>query len=478
MDLKAGLFASVFALGLMTAPAIAQDAATIAAAEALRDKALDDNLAYEFTRDVTTLFGPRPAGSVNDRGAGVWAADYMRSLGFENVRIETFPLIGWARGDESVEIVGLGQQKLIAAALGHSIPTPPEGIEAEIVHFTSLAALEAAPVGSLAGKIAVVDAGQMPRTRDGSGYGPLSRVRSVGPKMAADRGAVAFVMRSAGSDHHRMPHTGTTAYHEGKVPLPSFALAAPDADQVARLVATGQPIRMKVFSNAHTYETTSQNVIGEIRGATRPDEVIVLGSHMDSWDIGTGAFDDAAGGGITLAAAKIIADSGRPARTIRVILFGAEEVQQPSPDYVKGGVVYARNQGAAVEKHIIAGESDLGADNIYALGLPPGVQGSDFEAIALKVLAPLNIEVGNPERFGGVDIAPLAQAGVPVFGLKQDATRYFDFHHTADDTFDKIDPVQMRQNVAAWVALVKLIADSDVDFRAIAAAQTGNSATN
>ncbi len=478
MKFKAGLFASVFALGLMTAPALAQDAATIAAAEALRDKALNDNIAYDYTREVTTRFGPRPAGSVNDQGAGVWAADYMRSLGFENVRIETFPLIGWYRGEESVEIVGFGAQKLVAMALGHSIPTPPEGIEAEIVHFTSLDALNAAPVGSLTGKIAVVDAGQMPRTRDGSGYGPLSRVRSAGPKAAADRGAVAFVMRSAGSDHHRMPHTGTTAYHDGEVPLPSFALAAPDADQVARLVALGQPIRMKLFSNARTYETTSQNVIGEIRGATRPNEVIVLGSHMDSWDIGTGAFDDAAGGGITLAAAKMIADAGRPARTIRVILFGAEEVQQPSAQYVKGGTVYARNIGSDIENHIIAGESDLGADNIYALGLPPGVQGSDFEAKAMAVLAPLGIEKGRPERSGGVDIAPLAQGGVPVFGLKQDATRYFDFHHTADDTFDKIDLQQMRQNVAAWVALVKLIADSDVDFRAIAAANTAGDRSN
>lgn len=474
MKFKAGLLLSVFALGLMTAPALAQDAATIAAAEALRDKALNDNLAYEFTREVTTRFGPRPAGAPSDQAAGVWSADYMRQLGFENVRIETFPLIGWDRGSESVEIVGFGEQKLVASALGHSIPTPAQGIEAEIVHFNGIDALMAAPVGSLSGKIAVVDGGQMPRTREGSGYGPLSRIRTTGPKAAADRGAVAFVMRSAGSDHHRMPHTGTTGYHEGEVPLPAFALSAADADQVARLVALGQPIRMKLFSSARIYETTSQNVIGEIRGATRPDEVIVLGSHMDSWDLGTGAFDDAAGGGITLATAKIIAEAGRPARTIRVVLFGAEEVAQPSEDYVKGGDVYVRNIGNAVEKHIIAGESDLGADNIYALGLPPGTQNSDFAQKALAVLAPLGIEPGNPERFGGVDIAPLAQSGVPVFGLKQDATRYFDYHHSADDTFDKIDLKQMQQNVAAWVALVKLIADSDVDFRAIAAANTGS----
>ncbi len=478
MKFKSGLLATVFALGLMTAPAVAQDAATIAAAEALRDSALNDQIAYEFTRDMTTLFGPRPAGAATDHAAAVWAAEWMRRNGFQNVRIENFPLIGWERGSESAEIVGFGAQKLYAAALGHSIPTPAEGIEAEIAHFTSLEDLMALPAGALNGKIAVVDLGQMVADRTGSGYGPRSRVRSAGPKAAKERGAVAFVMRSAGSDHHRMPHTGTTGYHDGEVPLPSFALSAPDADQVARLAATGQPIRMKLFSAARTYESHSQNVIGEIVGATRPEEVIVLGSHMDSWDMGTGAIDDAAGGGITVAAALHIARAGRPDRTIRVILFGAEEVAQPSEAYVKGGTVYVRNIGDAVEKHIIAGESDLGADNVYALGLPPGVQGSEFEKIALRVLAPLNIEAGNPERFGGVDIAPLAGAGVPVFGLKQDATRYFDWHHTADDTFDKIDPKQMQQNVAAWVALVKLIADSDVDFRAIAAANTANGTAN
>ncbi|WP_406852996.1 M28 family peptidase [Brevundimonas sp. BH3] len=477
MSFKSGLLAGVFALGLFSTPALAQDAATIAAAETLRDQALNDNIAYEYTRDVTTLFGPRPAGADTDHAAAAWAADWMSAHGFENVRVETFPLVGWNRGAESVEIVGVGAQKLSAAALGHSIATPAEGIEAEIVHFTSLDALNAAPAGLLNGKIAVVDAGQMPRTRDGSGYGPLSRVRSQGPKAAKDRGAVAFVMRSAGSDHHRMPHTGTTGYHDGAVPLPSFALSAPDADQVARLVATGQPIRMKLFSSASTYETHSQNVIGEIRGATRPDEVIVLGSHMDSWDLGTGAIDDAAGGGITLATAKIIADVGRPARTIRVVLYGAEEVAQPT-DHGNGGGAYVRNIGAEIEKHIIAGESDLGADNIYDLGLPPGTQNSDFAQKALAVLAPLGIVAGGEERFGGVDIAPLARNGVPVFGLSQDATRYFDLHHTADDTFDKIDPAQMRQNVAAWVALVKLIADSEVDFRAIAAANTASTTSN
>ena len=473
MSLKSCLLAGVFAAGLLSTTASAQDAATVAAAEALRDKALSDNIAFDFTREITTRFGPRPAGSKSEQDAAAWAADWMRANGFQNVRIESFPLVGWERGEESIEIVGAHAQKLIGGALGHSIATPAGGIEAEVVRVESIEDIQAAPAGSLSGKIVYVDPGQMVADRQGSGYGPRSRIRTQGPKAAADQGAAAFVIRSVGSDHDRMPHTGTTGYHDGKVPLPSFSLAAPDADQLNRLIEMGQPVRLKLSSTARTYETHSQNVIGDITGATRADEVIVLGSHLDSWDIGTGAFDDAAGGGITIAAAKIIAEAGRPARTIRVILYGSEEVNQPV-SHGNGGGAYVRGIGEAIEKHIVAGESDLGADNVYAVGLPVGTLNSDFAKIAYRVLAPLNIEEGGEERFGGADVGPLARGGVPVFGLKQDATRYFDLHHTANDTLDKIDPAQLRQNVAAWTALVKLIADSDVDFRAIAAAQTGS----
>lgn len=472
MSLKSGLLAGVFAAALLSAPAMAQDAATIAAAEALRDKALSDTIALDFTREITTRFGPRPAGSVSEQRAAEWAAAWMRANGFENVRIETFPLVGWERGEESIEVVGPHAQRLVGGALGHSIATPEGGIEAEIVRFESLEAIQSAPAGSLTGKIVYVDPGQMVADRQGSGYGPRSRIRTQGPKAAADQGAVAFVIRSVGSDHDRMPHTGTTGYHDGKVPLPAFSLAAPDADQLNRLLALGEPVRLKLFSTARTYETHSQNVIGDITGATRPQEVIVLGSHLDSWDIGTGAFDDAAGGGITLAAARIIADAGRPARTIRVILYGSEEVMQPV-SHGNGGGAYVRGIGGAIENHILAGESDLGADNIYALNVPVGALDSEFATIAYRVLAPLGIEPGGEERSGGADIGPLARGGVPVFALKQDATRYFELHHTANDTFDKVDPAQIAQNVAAWTALVKLVADSEVDFRAIAKAKTG-----
>jgi len=466
MHLSARLLAAgTLALTLVGAPAVAQDAATVARAETIRDAALNRNIALDYVTRLTTRFGPRPAGSKAEQDAAAWAADYMRAQGFQNVRIEEFPLVGWERGEESASIVGAHPQRLVLAALGHS-PGTNGVIEADVVRFDSLEALNAAPAGSLAGRIAYVDAGQMVRMQDGAGYGPLTRIRGAGPGAAAAKGAVAFVMRSAGSDQHRMPHTGTTRYVDGVVPLPGFALAAPDADTISRLIAMGETVRLRLSSTAHTYQTTSQNVVGDIVGRSRPDEIIVLGSHMDSWDLGTGAIDDGAGGAITLAAARAVAESGRrPARTVRVVLYGSEEVAQPT-DTGNGGGAYLRGIGTAVEKHIIAGESDFGADRIYALGLPPGAQGSDFARAAARVLYPIGVLASpRPELQGGADVGPLAAAGVPVFGLNQDGTRYFDLHHTADDTLDKVDPEQMSQNVAAWAALVWLIADSDVDFR-------------
>lgn len=472
VSVRRSALAAVSLLSLCAGPALAQDAATIRAAEQVRDAALNDTVAIDYVTQLTTRFGPRPAGSASETAAAEWAADYMRELGFKNVHIQAFPLVGWERGEESASIVGDNPQPLVVAALGHSPATPEGGIEAEVVRFASLEALQAAPDGSLAGKIAYVDAGQMVPMQSGAGYGPLTRIRGAGPAVAAQKGALAFIMRSAGSDQHRMPHTGTTRYVDGVVPLPGFSLSAPDADQLSRLVSYGEPVRIRLSSTAHTYETTSHNVIGDMPGDERPEEIIVLGSHMDSWDLGTGAIDDGAGGAITIAAAKAIAEQGRTARTVRVILYGSEEVSQPT-DTGNGGGAYLRSLSPEdLANHVFAGESDFGADRVYALQLPVGAQTSAFADAANRVLYPIGVlRTNTPETSGGADIGPIVRAGVPVFGLQQDGLRYFDLHHTADDTLDKIDPVQLRQNVAAWAGLVWLVADSDVDFRAMRPAE-------
>jgi Zn-dependent M28 family amino/carboxypeptidase len=454
-------------------PAAAQAAAPmpqLATAEQLRDRAtFGDDISSAWLSELTTRFGPRPAGSANERAAAEWSAARLKALGFENVEIQTFPITAWIRGPEKAELIAPIAQPLAAASLGESPPTPPGGLEAEVVSFPTLEDLMAVPDGSLAGKIVLVNR-PMTRTTDGEGYGPISRIRTRGPIIAAHKGAVAFLLRSAGTDSHRLPHTGTTGYENGKAPIPAFALSVPDAEQMARLKALGETIRVRLVSNAR-YDASahSQNVIAEIKGREHPEEVVLLGAHLDSWDLGTGAIDDGSGDAIVVAAAKLIKDlPQRPRRTIRVVLYGSEEIAQPNPPFgAFGGHAYLDARKATVPQHVIAGESDLGADRIYRLTLPKGSTASDFGQAAIRLMAPIKVLVRDGEAEGGEDVGPTIEAGAPAFDLNQDASAYFDIHHTADDTFDKVDKAQMDQNVAAWAGLVWLIADSDVDFRAL-----------
>lgn len=461
---------SAFAL-LLALPAAAAPEPEKTAIE-LREQALQGKSAgYDFVRDLTTLIGPRPAGSAAEQAAAAWAADRLKALGFEQVRIETFPMTGWVRGTERAELLGPQPQNLAAASLGGGPATPAAGLEADVVMFATLDELMAQPKGALAGKIAMVNR-RTTRTQTGQGYGVSGRARAQGPVEAADRGAVGFLLRSIGTDSNRMPHTGATRFRDGKVPVPAFALSNPDADQIERLVAMGKPVRVRLFSGAKLVpDVNSQNVIAEIRGREKPDEIVLLGAHLDSWDLGTGAIDDAAGAGILVGAAKLIGDLPQhPRRTIRVVLYGAEEVTQPD-DRPMGGRSYLDKHRGEIPGHVLAGESDVGADRIYALSLPDGVAASPFGQSVLRVLAPLGILPSrDPPGRAGVDVAPVVDAGVPALVLHQDASRYFDLHHTADDTFDKIDKAQFEQNVAAWASLAWLAAETDTDFRKLAPA--------
>jgi Zn-dependent M28 family amino/carboxypeptidase len=436
----------------------------------LRDAALRGNsVAWDFVSELTTRIGPRPAGSASEQAAAAWAAKKLKEYGFENVHIEEFPITAWNRGSESGEIIAPSRQPLVVNALGYAPPTPAQGIEGEVVIFQTLDELTAAQTGSLAGKIAMVNQ-RMVRAQDGAGYGPVVRARALGPIEAARRGAIAFLLRSVATDSRRSPHTGATRYADGKVPVPAFALSVPDADQIERLSALGEKVRVHLFSSAsYVADAHSQNIMGDIRGGERPDEVIVLGAHMDSWDRGTGAIDDGAGTAIIAAAAKLIGDlPGKPRRTIRVVMFGSEEI--PQPDNKKlGGPSYVQAHQGELAQHIITGESDFGADKIYAVALPPKTFESPFGLSLMRVLTPIGIlRSKTSSADAGTDVEPMVDAGVPSFLLLQDGTRYFDLHHSPDDTLDKIDRSQLDQNVAAWVTLAYLAAQSDVDFRAIA----------
>ncbi|MBI5940609.1 MAG: M20/M25/M40 family metallo-hydrolase [Caulobacterales bacterium] len=433
-------------------------------AAVLRDKALTDTTAWTVLEDLTTTVGPRLVGSPGMARAKDWAVKTLTDMGFTNVKVEEFAKPSWTRGAESASITGPYPFQLSIIGLGGTVPTPKKGIEAEVVVFPTYAALLAAPVGSLTGKIAVVTQ-PMTRTQTGEGYGAAGLARRSGPSEAARRGAVAFLMRSVSTSDSRLAHTGGTRYADDAPKIPAAALGVPDAELIERLAARG-PVRIKL-SLASTVDPkgVAWNISGEIAGSGKPEEVIVIGGHLDSWDPGTGAIDDASGIAITTAAAKLIGDLPKhPRRTIRVVMWGSEESGGSSEAYLAA-------HKDELPNIVMASESDLGADSIYTLMLPKDAMKQPSLAELATVLAPLKIFVSrDPAPFGGSDVEGLQEAGAPVFTLRQDASRYFDLHHSADDTLDKVDPVQLNQNVAAWAALLWMLADSDADFRAKPAA--------
>ena len=444
---------------LLTAALLAS--ATVAAAQpqrpsvqvdpkvaALRDAALKDDYAWDITEGLTTEVGQRLAGTEAEARARAWGVAKLRSLGFSNVRVETFEMPIWTRGPESAQILAPFPQKLVVAALGNSASTPPEGITGEVLGFNSLAELEAAPDSLVRGKIVFVSHA-MPRTMDGSGYGYFGGPRRQGPTIASRKGAIAIVIRSIGTDYHRNPHTGVMAFAEGVRPIPAGALPLPDAEQLQRILKRGKSVTMRLVLMSQTGRGQSGNVIAEVPGRDPSLPPIVVGGHLDSWDQGTGAIDDASGVAIAAAAAKRIMDAGRPLRTIRVVWFGAEE---PG---LFGGIDYMKRHGK--EPHYALAESDFGADRIWRVNSKLG-KDRETEARTLQAaLAPLGIVPGVLDDADGSDIGPMIEAGAPGVGLSQDGTHYFDLHHTPDDTLDKIDPEALRQNVAAWTAMLAVL---------------------
>ncbi len=419
----------------------------------------EKSVAYDIIEDLTTEIGPRLAGSEAEARARAWAVKRLKAMGFANVRVEEFPLPVWERGVETAEIVSPFPQKLALTALGNSGATPPGGLTAEIAYFPTFADLEAAPERDVRGKIAFVSH-SMTRTQDGSQYGPGGIPRRQGPALASRKGAVAIVIRSAGTDRERHPHTGGTSFPQGVTPIPAAALSTLDAEQLERILDRSKRVTMKlVLTPRQTGMGTSGNVIAEVPGRDPRAGLVVLGGHLDSWDLGTGAFDDAAGVAITAAAAKAIMDKGRaPRRTIRLVWWGSEEVG------LFGGSAYFQKHRQ--EPHALAAESDFGADRVWRVDfrLPDSAKPlADRIAVAL---APLDIARGTQPAGGGPDIGELVGAGVNAIDLQQDGTRYFDLHHTPNDTLDKIDPAQLDQNVAAWTIMLDAVANAPEDLLA------------
>ena len=463
----------LLATGLASAADTVIPAAAVKTAEQLRDKALHDDTAYQVVKSLTTEVGPRMAGSDADQRARDWAVAKFKALGFDKVYTEpaTYPL--WVRRHESGAIVAPFPQPLVLTALGYSPGTPKGGLTAQVVGFDSLAALKAADPAAVRGKIVYVGY-RMQRRQDGHDYGMGSAVRVAGPVVAAEKGAAGYLLRSAGTDaHERIAHTGVTGFQPGGKAIPAAALSNPDADQLERVLAYGKPVTVKLDLDCGIVgEYTGANVIGEITGRKHPGQVVAIGGHLDSWDPGTGAIDDGAGIAISMAAAKLIHDlPQRPDRTIRVIAFANEEMG------LWGARAYADRHAKEAADFMLGTDSDLGAGKVYRMSasVKPGARHA-IQQIA-DVLKPLGVayDPGRPGG-GGSDLGSMHTKGMAALTLNQDATYYFDWHHTSNDTLDKIVPAELAQNVAAYAAWTYMAAQADGYFGSAPGAFKGDGA--
>lgn len=435
--------------------------AAIEKAGELRERALKNDVAYSIVEDLTVEIGPRLAGSENDQKARDWMVARFKALGFDKVWTEPVSYPKWVRRSESAAIIEPYPQPLIVTALGKSAGTKAGGLDAEVIAFDSLDAMKAAPDYQVKGKIVYLGIPRMHALVNGRDYGAGSAVRVLGPELAADKGASAFLMRSVGSDLNRLAHTGMTRFSDPAKAIPAAALSNPDADLLDATLKRGKPVKLHLALDCGTEGNyTGANVIAEITGSTRPNEYFLTGGHLDSWDLGTGAIDDGAGIAITTAAAHLIGQlSERPARSIRVVAFANEE------SGLYGGKAYATQHHLQIGKAILGAESDAGADRIVKVTatVKPEARGAIDQIAA--ALAPLGVEYdAKAGGSGGSDLSAVHAVGMAGLSLHQDTTRYFDWHHTANDTLDKIDPEQLRQNVAAYAVAMYLAASAEGDF--------------
>jgi hypothetical protein len=428
-------------------------AAEVAAAEQLRDAALRSDEAWALVSSLTTTVGPRLAGTPGDRAAVEWAVEALASGGFANVRRSEVVVPRWVRGEAQFELLDPVALPMVTAALGGSVGTGDEGLTAELLRVESVDALRALPAGVARGRI-VYFAGRTARTRDGSGFARAVRARTEGPSAAAAVGAVGVVIRSIGTSDDRIAHTGTLVYNIAQTRIPAVAISNPDADLLERRLASGRPLRARLRVTARDLpQQRSANVIAEIPGTDRAGEIVLIGAHLDSWDLGHGALDNGAGVAIAIAAARLIGQSAvRPRRTIRVVLFANEEYG------LSGSGRYVADELESLARHAFALEADMGAGPVFRLSAR--VSSRDWALVQQihRVVGGLGVELGSNDATGGADTTALRRRGVPILMPQLDATRYFDVHHSANDTLDKVDPQALRQSVAVFAVAAFLAA--------------------
>lgn len=478
MRLTALAFAALLSAGTGTAAekptTLSADALKIAAT--LREQALQDDVAYNVVAGLTTEVGARLAGSEADQRGRDWMVAKFKALGFDKVWTEPVTFPKWVRRSESASLVAPYPHALAVTALGYSAATPAGGLRGELIAFDSLDALKNADANSVRGKIVYIGAERMHANSEGSGYGKGSSIRVTGPSIASQKGAAAFVLRSVGSDNNRLAHTGVTRFVDGVEAIPAAAVSNPDADLIDAVLKTGKPVTMLLSLDVGMDGTyTGANVIAEISGRDKASrQYFLTGGHLDSWDLGTGAIDDGAGVAIATAAAHLIGQmEQRPRRSIRVVAFANEE------SGLYGGNAYGERHREEIGNAVLGTESDAGADRIRKITatVKPSSRAA-VDSIA-EVLKPLGIEYdATAPGAGGSDLSAVHAVGMAGLSLHQDTTRYFEWHHTANDTLDKIDPEQLRQNVAAYVVVAYLAAEAEGDFGSAPGAFANDTADN
>jgi carboxypeptidase Q len=423
-----------------------------ATADRLIDAALADSAAWNKLAELTDRFGHRLSGSASLELAIDWIIERMKAEGLDNVRGEPVMVPHWIRGRESAELMQPRYAKLPMLGLGGSVGTPPGGIVAEAVVVGSFDEL-AARAQEARGRIVLFD---VPFTS----YGQTVQYRGTGAIEAAKVGAVAALIRSVGPFGMRTPHTGAMRYDSAVARIPALAITAEDAAMLRRMQARGERLVVKVEMEARTLpDAPSRNAIGEIAGRERPEEIVVIGGHIDSWDVGTGAMDDAGGVVIAWEAVRLMHALGlRPRRTVRVVGWTNEE------NGGRGGQAYRDAHRDELARHVVAIESDGGVFRPIGFGF----SGPDSARAVVRSIARLLARVGADSigpSGGGADIGPIMQLGVPGMSHQVDGSRYFWYHHTEADNVDKLDPREVAMNVAAMAVMAWVLAEEGLPAR-------------
>jgi len=430
---------------------------TLSQLRQIQQAALRSDYALRQTAYLSNNIGARLTGSPKAERAIQYVADEMRKIGLD-VRLQKLTVPHWVRGEERGELVefnGMAKgtiQKVVLTALGGSIATVPNGLTAEIVVVENFDELNRLGRSKISGKIVLYnnkfDQAMAESGFGGEAYGQAGLYRRQGAIEAARLGAVGVLVRSVGGSQNRLAHTGSMRYDEKVTKIPAAAVAFEDAEMIAYLAKMGK-VQMKLLLTPQTLpDATSYNVIADLKGSEKPEEIVIVSGHLDSWDLGTGALDDAVGVAVSMQVPFLLKQlKMKPKRTIRVIAYMNEE------NGLVGGTTYAREEGANISKHFAAIESDLGASHplgFYFAGKPEAMP---FFAPLSKILSEQGAGLSAVRPGVAADIGPLTQKGVPSFAPWFDTRTYFNYHHTAADTFDKVNPRELAENGAVMAVL-------------------------